>query len=131
MRPHFASTYDSGCLMVRHDAHHWAKLCFEQTDFGTRAAVSVITNETSDDANGVDLAGDSVWLQICRVDNILGLYYSLDGSAWRMVRYAGLPLPPSAQIGLVAQSPVGPGATIDFGCFTLETRTVANLRAGI
>jgi hypothetical protein len=44
---------------------------------------------------------------------------------------AGLPLPPTVQVGIVAQCPVGPGATIDFGHFGLEARTVGNLRAGV
>ncbi len=91
----------------------------------------MVTCETSDDANGVDLAAEAVWLQICRVGAVLGLHYSLDGSSWRMVRYAGLPLPPTVQVGIVAQCPVGPGATIDFGHFGLEARTVGNLRAGV
>lgn len=34
------------------------------------AAVSVVTkNGMSDDANGCNMIGNSVWLQICRVDN--------------------------------------------------------------
>ncbi len=131
VRPHFSATYDSGCLMMRHSAEHWAKLCFEQTDFGTRAAVSVVTRGTSDDANGVDLAVDAVWLQICRVGDVFGLHYSLDGRQWRMVRYAGLAVPATVRIGMVAQSPVGDGAAIDFAHFGLEARTVANLRQGV
>lgn len=127
----FVSTYDAGALMVRHDETHWAKLCFEATDFGTHAAVSVVTNGLSDDANGVDLDGKSLWLQIVRQDNLFGLHYSLDGKSWRMVRYFALPVPAKVQVGLVAQSPVGPGASIDFHSFTIEPRRVANMRAGI
>ena len=44
VRHAFQSTYDAGALMIRQDAQHWAKLCFEATDFGSRAVVSVVTN---------------------------------------------------------------------------------------
>lgn len=131
VRPNFASTYDAGALRVRHDETHWAKLCFEATDFGTHAAVSVVTNGVSDDANGVDLDVESLWLQVVRQENLFGLHYSLDGSNWRMVRYFALPVPQAIQVGLVAQAPIGPGTHVDFYSFTVESRRVANMRAGV
>jgi regulation of enolase protein 1 (concanavalin A-like superfamily) len=136
VRPTFASTYDAGALMVRHDERHWAKLCFESTDLGTHAAVSVVTNGLSDDANGVDLDVADLWLQIVRQGDLFGMHFSVDGEpgrrqVWRMVRYFALPLPPQVKVGLVAQSPVGPGTTVDFYSFTVESRRVENMRAGI
>jgi regulation of enolase protein 1 (concanavalin A-like superfamily) len=131
VRPKFASTYDAGALLVRSNETHWVKICFERTDFGTTAIVSVVTDGLSDDANGADITAPDVWLQIVRVGDLFGLHYALDGASWRMVRYFALPLPPSTQIGLVAQSPVGPGTSVDFLSFSLELRTVADLRAGV
>jgi regulation of enolase protein 1 (concanavalin A-like superfamily) len=133
VQPTFASTYDAGALMVRHDERHWAKLCYEATDFHTHAAVSVVTDGLSDDANGVDLEAEAIWLQIVRVGDLFGLHYALDGTPkrWRMVRYFRLALPPEIKVGLVAQSPVGPGTTVDITQFTVESKTVANLRAGM
>lgn len=131
VRPTFASTYDAGALMMRHDETHWAKICYEATDFGTHAAVSVVTNGVSDDANGADLDAESLWLQIVRQDNLFGLHYSLDGADWRMVRYFTLPVPPQVKIGLVAQSPVGPGTNVDFLSFSVKPRRVSNMRAGV
>jgi regulation of enolase protein 1 (concanavalin A-like superfamily) len=130
-RPHFQSTYDSGCLVVRQDAHHWAKVCYESTDFGTRAIVSVVTNGLSDDANGVDLTVPDVWLQIARGGNVFALHYSMDGQDWHMVRLFRMDMPATVQVGMVAQCPVGPGSVIDWLEFTLEQRTVANPRAGV
>jgi uncharacterized protein len=135
VRPAFNSTYDSGVLMVRADPLHWAKICFESTDFGTTAAVSVVTNGVSDDANGVDLSVPDLWLQMCRVGNAFGLQYALDGSAgnnaeWRMVRAFRLDLPAEVRVGVVTQCPVGPGTTVDVLHFSLEARTVSDLRAG-
>ena len=132
VRPTFASTYNSGVIMVRHDPEHWAKVCFEKTDFGTTAAVSVVTNGVSDDANGANLELAEAWLQVARVGDVFGLQYSPDASdgSWRMVRVFRLPVPPTVRVGIVAQSPVGPGTTIDFLHFSIEQRTVKNVRSG-
>jgi uncharacterized protein len=130
IRPTFASTYDSGVIMARHDAENWAKVCFEKTDFGTTAAVSVVTRGLSDDANGVDVTVDHLWLQMARAANVFALHYSYDGTQWRMVRLFNLAVPAAIRVGIVAQSPVGPGATIDFLSFSLEQRPVKNIRAG-
>jgi len=131
IRPTFATTFDSGVLMLRHDSRHWAKLCFEKTDFGTTAAVSVVTNGVSDDANGVDVHVEQLWLQACRVGDAFSFQYSLDGASWRMVRTFTIPVPRTIKVGIVAQSPIGPGTPIDFLYFSIEPRTVDSLRAGV
>ncbi len=131
IRSDHTTTYDAGALMVRQDELHWAKICYEKTDFGTTAAVSVVTNESSDDANGADLTAPDLWLQIARAGNVFGLHYALDGKSWRMVRLFRLPVIKIVHVGMVAQCPVGPGTTVDFLSFTVEDRTVTNLRAGI
>ena len=129
-RPTFATTYDAGCLMVRHDEAHWAKICYERTDLGTQAVVSVVTDGLSDDANGVNLEVADVWLQIARQGDAWGLHYALDGRQWRMVRYFALPMPARVQVGLAAQSPIGPGTTVDFLHLAVDLRRIADLRAG-
>ena len=40
----FVSTYDAAVVMIMKDMTCWAKSCFEKTDFGTHAVVSVVTN---------------------------------------------------------------------------------------
>jgi regulation of enolase protein 1 (concanavalin A-like superfamily) len=131
VRPTFASTYDAGALMVRADEAHWAKLCYEATDFGTHAIVSVVTDGRSDDASGVNLDLPSVWLQFVRQDNLFVMHYGTDGASWRMTRYFPLDLPSQVAVGMVAQSPTGPGTMIDFLHFSVERRRVANPRAGV
>jgi hypothetical protein len=131
LSPTFTTTWDAGALMARFDAQHWAKLCFESTDLGTHAAVSVVTDGKSDDANGANLSTDSLWLQIFRVGDIFGMHYALDGKNWQMVRIFRLDGPPTMKVGMVAQCPVGPGTTIDFFSFSVENRTLTNLRAGV
>lgn len=130
VRPAHTSTYDAAAILARQDATHWGKLCFESTDFGTHAAVSVVTNGFSDDANGVDLTVSDLWLQMARAGDVFGMHYSLDGSSWRMVRLFRLAVLPTIRVGLVAQCPVGPGTSVDFLYFSVENRRLQNLRAG-
>jgi regulation of enolase protein 1 (concanavalin A-like superfamily) len=126
----FKSTYDATTLMVRSDATHWAKLCFECTDFGTHAVVSVVTNGVSDDANGVNYTWPVVWLQVVRKGSVFGLHYGPNGEHWNMVRYFTFDARATLQVGMVAQSPVGDGSEMDFLNFSLENRSVQDVRAG-
>ncbi len=130
VRPAFTSTYDAGAIMVRQDRLHWAKLCFESTDFGTTAAVSVVTRESSDDANGANLQVPDLWLQVIRQGDVFAMHYSLTGQDWTMVRLLRLELAETVRLGLVAQCPIGPGAQIDLLSFSVDTQSVTNIRAG-
>ena len=88
----FKDTYDSASVMVMVDLQNWAKACFEMTDFGTHAAVSVVTKRgESDDANGCNLEGNTAWLKVCRVDNTFSFLYSVDGEQFYMMRFFSLP----------------------------------------
>lgn len=130
VRPTFAGMYDAGGILVWQDERHWAKLCFERTNFGTTAAISVVTRELSDDGNGADLAAPEVWLQVCRVGDAFGMQYAQDGAQWRKSRRFHLPLPPTVRVGLLAQSPKAAGTTVDFLWFSVESRT-ADTRTGV
>lgn len=131
VRPAWATYLDAAALMARQDAQHYVKLCYESTDMGPTAAVSVVTDGRSDDANGVELTVPDLWLQIARVGNVFGLHYALDGHSWRKVRIFQLPVPAEIKVGLVAQCPAGPGVTIDFLSFSLKHCTVQKLRNGV
>ncbi len=131
VRPAFRSTYDSAVIMVRHDEQNWAKICFERTDFGTNAAVSVVTRGVSDDANGADVTVPDLWLQVVRAGDVFALHYALDGKSWRMVRLFHLPVPTTIRVGVVTQCPVGPGTTVDLLNFSIDQREIKNVRAGV
>ena len=131
VRPNFKANFDACALMVIQDEHLWTKIAFEKSDFGTTAAVCVVTRDISDDANGCDIASDEVWLQIVRVGDIFCTHYSLDGETFYMVRLFHLPVGKTVKVGLEAQSPSGQGGLRFFTDVSLEHRTVANLRAGI
>ena len=131
VRPNHRYVYDACALMVIQDEMMWAKAAFEQSDFGTKAAVCVVTNQVSDDANGCNIDQDEVWLQIVRVGDVFCTHYSLDGERFDMVRLFYLPVGESVKVGLEAQSPAGEGGLRFFSEVTLEHRTVENLRKGI
>jgi len=126
----FQDTYDSATIMVMNDYDVWAKACFEKTDFNTHAVVSVVTNHTSDDANGCNIDGNTVWLKVARVGSSFSFHYSLDGKKFFMTRFFNLPVEKAIKAGLVAQAPTGKGGKRYFENFSLEKKTVKNIRYG-
>ena len=131
VRPNHRYVYDACALMVIRDEYMWAKAAFEKSDFGTKAAVCVVTDQVSDDANGCNIDQDEAWLQIVRVGDVFCTYYSLDGERFDMVRLFRLPVGESVKVGLEAQSPAGEGGIRLFSDVSLENRTVGNIRKGI
>lgn len=127
----FRDTYDSSSIMVMQDLSVWAKACFELTDFDTHAVVSVVTNQTSDDANGCNIEGNEVWLQAARSGNAFAFHYSTDGVRFDMMRFFNLPVGDTVKVGLLAQAPTGDGGERIYKHFSLEQRTVKNIRTGV
>ena len=128
----FKETYDSCICNGYHDMTNWAKCCFELTDFGTHAAVSVVTiNGASDDANGCNIEGqDYLWLKVCRVGRAFSFHYSLDGEKFNMTRYFLMPETKAIKVGLLAQAPTGNGSKRIYENLSIEHITVKNIRAG-
>ena len=131
VRPNFKTVYDACALMVIQNEKLCTKAAFEKSDFGTTAAVCVVTNGVSDDANGCNIEQDEVWLQIVRVGDVFCTHYSLDGENFYMVRLFHLPVEKTVKVGIEAQSPAGEGGLRFYSEISLENRTVRNLRAGI
>ena len=126
----FKSTYDACVLMVMSDETCWVKLCFEFTDIGSNAVVSVVTNGVSDDANGVEIQGNSVYFQIAKKGNLFALHYSSDGNEYKMVRYFALSMKETFKVGFVAQSPTGEGGDCLFEEIQLNYDTPKDFRKG-
>ena len=127
----FKDIYDSSSLMVMEDLDNWAKSCFEKTDFGTHAAVSVVTKQGySDDANGSNISGNTVWLKICRVKNSFAFHYSEDGIHYFMTRFFNLSGKKTVKVGLLAQAPQGNGGNRIYEDLHIEKKTVKNIRLG-
>ena len=128
----FKDIYDSASVMVMVDMQNWAKACFEKTDFGTHAAVSVVTKRgDSDDANGCNLEGNTAWLKVCRVNHTFSFHYSTDGKQFYMMRFFSLPVDQKVKVGLLAQAPTGNGGVRVYEDLMLENKTVKNIRYGI
>lgn len=131
VRPNHRYVYDACALMVIRDENMWAKAAFEKSDFGTKAAVCVVTDQVSDDANGCNIDQEEAWLQIVRKGDVFCTHYSLDGECFDMVRLFRLPVGETVKVGLEAQSPAGEGGLRFFSDVSLEKKTVADLRKGI
>ena len=129
--PAFKKKYDAGGLFVYDSTSKWIKLEFEMTDLGHPSVVSVVTNGSSDDANGErleDIGG--LRLQIARRGDLWALHYSLDGRKWKMVRYFRLKMRTTLRVGLEAQSPVGRGCTVTFRGYSLVAGAPTDMRKG-
>lgn len=126
----FVSTFDACVLLALAHDKLWAKACFEYTDFGTNAVVTVMTNERSDDANGINVDSKEIWLQIARKDNVFAIHYSFDGEEFVMARLAHLPMPKKIKVGIEAQSPTGQGGIRSFRDVSLEMRSPEDIRMG-
>lgn len=127
----FKDTYDSASVMVMKDMQNWAKACFEKTDFGTHAAVSVVTkNGESDDANGCNINANTAWLHVTRSGKSFAFHYSIDGENYDMMRFFNLSADETIKIGLLAQAPTGNGGVRIYENLSIEQKTVKNIRFG-
>ncbi|MDR2965840.1 MAG: DUF1349 domain-containing protein [Treponema sp.] len=127
----FVSIYDACVLMVMSGETCWVKLCFEFTDLGHNAVVSVVTNGVSDDANGVIIPGNTVYMQVAKKGDLFALHYSLDGKEYKMTRFFKLPMKDTFKVGFVAQSPTGEGGTCLFEEIRFTHDTPQDMRKGV
>jgi regulation of enolase protein 1 (concanavalin A-like superfamily) len=127
--PDFAAAFDAGALMLRTSGTAWAKLAFERAPDGRSMAVSVVTRDVSDDANGPVLAGPALYLRACFTGTAHAFHVSTDGRQWDLVRFFALPAPVVA-VDIVAQSPTGQGCRVQVDAASLLDRVPANLRDG-
>lgn len=131
VQPDFADTWNAAALMIHIDSTHWIKLAFENSDATGKSIVSVVTRESSDDANGVRLfSEDAIWLQVARKGDIYAMHWSEDGADFKMARLSRMPAAKEVKVGMEAQCPVGGPAKHKFLYFSLVNRTVEDLRKG-
>jgi len=114
VKPVFADTYDACTIFVYADERHWLKTAFEYTDLGFNSIVTVKTEMYSDDANGVEIKDDAVYLQVIRKGDIFACHYSSDGIDYKMARLFKMAVPDTIKVGLSAQSPMGEGGFMEF-----------------
>ena len=131
VEPDFSDLWNAGALMVHIDSARWIKFAFENSDATGKSIVSVVTQGASDDANGVVLNGfEKIWLRVVRIDNNYSMHWSTDGSNYTMTRLTHIPFDGAVKVGMEAQCPAGGVATHRFHHFSIESKTVENLREG-
>jgi len=110
--------WDSGCVALFVDNGHWAKLCLENAQGeGKLAVVSVVNRGDSDDVYTDFFAPENtIYLKVARKGAAFLFFASHDSKEWRMFRtftFMGSDLG-RLRAGLLAQSPVGDGMTVQF-----------------
>ena len=132
VQPDFSSQWNAIALMIHIDENHWIKFAFENSDATGPSIVTVVTKTLSDDANGVVLEDSkAIWLKLIRKGDNYSMLWSKDDSDYKMARLTTLPKTTSVKIGIEAQCPVGPSATHNISYFSLEKKTVEDMRKGI
>lgn len=128
VKPNFEETFDACSLFVYADEENWIKTAFEATDLGTNAIVTVVTRGFSDDANSVNVEGESIYLQLVRKKDTFVCHYSFDGKEFMMARIFHFPAPSTLKVGFGAQSPKGRGGPREFSEAQLLWDLPENLR---
>ena len=129
--PDLSSVWNAGGLLVLIDDENWIKFVFEYSDATGPSIVTVTTRGVSDDANGIRLTEHSkIWLKLVRKGNIYAMHWSEDGITYKMARLSAMSPADSVKIGLEAQCPVGESARHTFQHFSIESKTVQDLRKG-
>jgi hypothetical protein len=122
----FAAKYDSGALILWADAHHWAKLSYEQSPNGTPAVSTVVTKGTSDTWNSKEFKSTSVSLRVAKSGNVYIFFSSPDGTTWQKLRTFNLDTDAPVQAGFQVQSPAGAGTTAKFSSITYDPHRIAS-----
>ena len=127
--------FDAATVFIYQGKDDWCKLCFEYSPEKQPTIVSVVTRDTSDDANGAAISGSSsVHLRVSKYSgaSIFAFHYSTDGGKyWTLHRIFTLRNPnvPVA-VGLLAQAPTGESCTARFSDIKFTPTTLANPRDG-
>lgn len=110
----FANKWDGGALVLKSDSLNWIKFCFEKDYTGAKRVVSVVTKNISDDCNSVEISGGKVYYKIAKADNVITLYYSLNGVKWFLIRHLQFDFKKDFEVGFLAQSPTGTKCEVKF-----------------
>ena len=129
VQPTFRAGFDAGALVLRCEGAPWAKLAFECAPDLQTMAVSVVTRDRSDDANGPLVAGSGLWLRASWTGKAHAFHISTNGKRWDFLRFFALPLPVVA-IDFIAQSPTGQGCSVTFTDAQRHDQAPQDLRDG-
>ena len=120
----FANKWDGGAVVLKQDSLNWIKFCFEKDYTGAKRVVSVVTKNISDDCNSVEITTTRVFYKVAKADNVITLYYSLNGKKWFLVRHLQFDTTKPLQVGFLAQSPTGKSSKVLFENITFSTKKI-------
>jgi regulation of enolase protein 1 (concanavalin A-like superfamily) len=120
----FTSKWDGGAIVLMQDSLNWVKFCFEKDYTGARRVVSVVTKNISDDCNSVQINSNKVFYKVAKADNVITLYYSINGIKWFLVRHFQFDSTKALQVGFLAQSPTGKTCRVKFQNITYSARKI-------
>ena len=126
----FASKWDGGAIVLEADKMNWIKFCFEKDYTGAHRVVSVVTKDISDDCNSVAVKGDVVFYKMAKADNVITLYYSLDGKGWYLIRHLQFNSRGPLRLGLLAQSPTGKRCRVVFSRISYVVKKIKDPYTG-
>lgn len=110
----FSSKWDGGAIVLKQDSLNWIKFCFEKDYTGAKRVVSVVTKNVSDDCNSVEVKANKVFYKLAKADNVITLYYSLEGKKWFLIRHLQFDTNNKLLVGFLAQSPTGKKCEVKF-----------------
>jgi regulation of enolase protein 1 (concanavalin A-like superfamily) len=122
----FSNKWDGGAIVLFQDSLNWIKFCFEKDYTGAKKVVSVVTKNTSDDCNSVEIKSDHVFYKVAKADNVITLYYSSDNKTWFLIRHLQLDSMKDLHIGFLAQSPTGERCTVKISNIQYQAKKIGD-----
>ena len=83
-----------------------------------------MTKNVSDDCNSVEIASNKVFYKVAKADNVVTLYYSINGTEWFLVRHLQFDAFKGFQVGFLAQSPTGASCKVKFSDISYTARKI-------
>jgi regulation of enolase protein 1 (concanavalin A-like superfamily) len=120
----FASKWDGGAIVLKQDSLNWIKFCFEKDYTGAKRVVSVVTKNISDDCNSVEITTNKVFYKMAKADNVITLYYSLEGKKWFLIRHLQFDTDKGFTLGFLAQSPTGKRCEVKFSGISYQAKKI-------
>ncbi len=115
----YTAQYDQAGLMLRLDEANWLKCGIEYVD-GVQYVSAVVTRDYSDWSVAPWLSESRrVKLRLTCRGKTAEVQYSLDGTNFRLLRQAYLPIAYPVKVGLMCASPLGDGFTVLFDKFSV------------
>ena len=120
----FSSKWDGGAIVLKQDSLNWIKFCFEKDYTGAKRVVSVVTKNISDDCNSVEIKTNKVYYKLAKADNVITLYYSLEGKKWFLIRHLQFDTDKNLTLGFLAQSPTGKKCEVKFSNISYRAKRI-------